>query len=201
MCLQAINVSCRVSVNIFKGERLMNVKYILVIYMGGHSHVSYFNSHKRYRLACKPQSQQWGDLFCCYSHGGLFDTCLESSREIDFVFRGISGGGRDSLSYCQKKLIMLNEINLGMQLRRRMWAGLKCFGKATTWLPDQPPHNCHAMQLGSMVPCMYQIQRCMLTLTLKHLFNKVQTSNTGTVCGSQESTQWQKGFAQEGRNT
>lgn len=102
VCLQAINVSCRVSVNTFKGERLMNVKYILVIYMGGHSHVSYFNSHKRYRLACKPQSQQWGDLFCCYSHGGLFDTCLESSREIDFVFRGISGGGRDSLSYCQK---------------------------------------------------------------------------------------------------
>lgn len=38
----------------------MSVQYILVIYVGGYIHVSYFDSHKRYKPVLKPSHQRVG---------------------------------------------------------------------------------------------------------------------------------------------
>lgn len=83
---------------------------------------------------------------------------------------------RKRLLLLSEKLNMLNEVNLCLGCSSGGVHGLAWDALGRQW-PDcltQPPHTwLSAMQLESMVPCMYWILRCMLTLTLKHLFNKV----------------------------
>lgn len=79
----------------------MSVHYILVIYVGGYIHVSYFDSHKRYRPVLKPSHQRVGlpcfiPMVYCPTHaqgtaGKLIHisemTFLEEEKGRSFTFR------------------------------------------------------------------------------------------------------------------